>query len=228
MKNDKSRGLRKILVIGLILIILGVIFIIFQNNGFSRPFEDFKGSEYLPNGYNNTDNMSDDNQRIFEYTGNGTFYVGVIKNTTTNELHEIMNPFEEDPENAIKKIENITVNGHNVIFQTSEYNLDLHGIDLTGMIPEGYIPTTKIPNINISMVKFQATWYCNETKLTYITEGLVTSNQTEEMKKVTQSIQCHQEKTIWVSIQEILERFKLVFYQSLFFYPDRKLELMQH
>ena len=198
MKNDKNRGLRKILVIGLILIILGVILIMFQNNAFSRPFEDFNGSEYIPNGYNMTDNMSEDNQRIFEYAGNGTFYVGVIKNTTTNELHEFMEPFEEDPQNLINKSENIMVNGHEVTFQTSEYNLDLHGMDMTSMIPEDYnISTTKIHDVNINMVKFQATWYCNETKLTYIAEGLVTTDQIEEMKKVTQSIKCHQEKTIW-------------------------------
>ncbi len=199
MKEDKGHGLRnKILVIGLIMIALAVIFVMFQNNAFSRPFEDFKGPEYIPNGYNNTNNLTENNERIFEYSGNGTFYVGVIKNTTTNELHNFMNPFKQDPKSAIKKNENITVNGHDVNFQTSEYKLDLHGMDLKGMIPNGYnIPTTKMPDINITMAKFQATWYCNETGLTYVAEGLVTPDQLEEMKKMTVSIKCHQEKTIW-------------------------------
>jgi hypothetical protein len=199
MKNDKCHGLRnKILVIGLIMVILAVIFLMFQNNAFSRPFEDFKGPGYIPGGYNSTNNLTDDNERIFEYSGNGTFYVGVIKNTTTNELHNLMNPFKLDPESAVKKSENIAVNGHNVTFQTSEYKLDLRGMDLTGLIPNGYnIPTTKMPDINITMAKFQATWYCNETGLTYVAEGVVTSDKLEEMRKVTQSVKCHQEKTIW-------------------------------
>lgn len=196
MKDNKNHGLmKKSLIIGLIMIFLGIVLVMYQNNAFLRPFEDFNGPRYIPNGYNNTDNLTDDNQRIFEYTGNGTFYVGVIKNTTTNELHDIMNPFEKDPENTVQKNEKITVNGHTVTLQTSEYNLDLDGMDLTSIIPDDY--NMSIPNINIKMIKFQATWYCNKTGLTYVVEGLVTSNQLEEMKKMTQSVKCHQEKTIW-------------------------------
>ena len=198
MKDDNQSLMKKVLVIGLILIIFGVVFVIFQNIAFSRSFEDFKGPGYVPAGYNNTDNLTNHNERIFEYGGNGTFYAGVIKNTAADELHDIMNPFEEDPESAVKKSENITVNGHNVAFQTSEYTLDLHGMDLTGMIPEGYnIPINRIHDININMAKFQATWYCKETNLIYIVTGLVTSDQLEEMKKMMMSVNCHPKKRIW-------------------------------
>ncbi len=196
-KSKMNNGLwKKILVIALIVTILGVIFIMFEYNTFSRPFEDFCGPSYLPSGYNNTDNLTNDNERIFEYKGNGTFWAGVIKDTNQKQLKELLNPFEQDPKSVNKTSENLTVNGHTVVLQVSEKKFKMEGKNIAKILPANYTGA-EIPEISLNMSKFQAKWYCTETKLTYVVTGLITSEQLPEMKKMIQSITCHQEKTIW-------------------------------
>ena len=44
----------------------------------------------------------------------------------------------------------------------------------------------------ISISTFQSVWFCDKTRLTYATLGIVPTSDLEEMKNMTQSIQCHQ------------------------------------
>jgi hypothetical protein len=170
-RDGKMNNHKKITIIGLLLAVTGVILLGLYVNVVSHPFEEFKGPNYLPATYNNSENLTDDNERIFEYKGNGTFYSMVVKDPNNLRLKNITNIFEEDPESVNHTSENIIVNGHNVVFEVSEMSL---------------------PQFGISLAKFQASWYCDKTHLTYKTMGMVTSDQKDEMKKMIMSVVCHE------------------------------------
>ncbi|SCG86033.1 hypothetical protein [Methanobacterium congolense] len=182
---------KKILVFVVIIAVIITVYAIFWGHALYRPFEDFKGPVYIPKGYNLTDNLTTDNERIFEYSGNGTFWVGLIKDPNKKELNETLNPFADDSQNINETNEIITVNGHNVTFKVHEMSIDMQ--EITSDIPI----LSKYTMPTIKMAKFQAKWYCEETNLTYVAIGFVTSDQLEEMKKMIESIQCHPEKSLF-------------------------------
>lgn len=182
---------KKILVFVVIIAVIITVYAIFWGHALYRPFEDFKGPVYIPKGYNLTDNLTTDNERIFEYSGNGTFWVGLIKDPNKKELNETLNPFADDSQNINETNETITVNGHNVTFKVHEMSIDMQ--EITSDIPI----LSKYTMPTIKMAKFQAKWYCEETNLTYVAIGFVTSDQLEEMKKMIESIQCHPEKSLF-------------------------------
>ena len=170
MQEKGRRKHKKIIIIILMLTVTGVILLGLYGDIVSNPFEEFKGPSYLPETYNYSDNLTDDNERILEYKGNGTFYSMVIKDPNNVNLKNLTNVFEEDPDSVNRTSENITVNGHKVVFEMIEMSL---------------------PQFGISLAKFQTTWYCDKTHLTYNTIGIVTSSQKDEMKKMIMSIECH-------------------------------------
>lgn len=197
------RNLKFLFVIVLVLVSVFCVALMYPNSVF-RPFEDFKGPDYVPAGFNNTENFTNDNERIFEYDGEGSFYVGVIKNTTFDaELEYFLNPFQDDPSNVVKYGEDININGHTVRFNVSEmdFNMDPQGLEkIKQNLPENIsskinLSNTTIPAVNIQMAKFQAIWTCNKTGLTYFAVGLVTHDKMEEMKKMATSIHCHPPKS---------------------------------
>jgi hypothetical protein len=201
---------RKIWVLCVLVLVLGFLFVLLYPSVFFRPFEDFKGPDYVPVGFNNTENLTNSNERIFEYDGDGSFYVGVIKNTSQSaELDSFVNPFKDDPSNVVRYGEDININNHTVRFEVSEKNFHMDAQNLEKIkqkLPENLssevnIPNTNIPALDIQMAKFQAIWTCNETGLTYIAVGLVTHDKIEDIKKMTTTIHCHPKKsflqTIW-------------------------------
>ena len=194
----------KILILSVLILVLGFTIILLYPNIIFRPFEDFKGPDYVPEGFNNSENLTNSNERIFEYDGEGTFYVGVIKNTTHNaELDSFVNPFKDDPSNVTRYSEDININDHIVRFEVSEkqFHMDSQNLQkITQNLPKNLtskikIPNNNIPAIDIQMAKFQATWTCKETNLTYIVVGMVKHDKIEEMKKMATTIHCHPKKT---------------------------------
>jgi hypothetical protein len=195
--NIGTFNLRKLIFVGLVLLLIsGALVAIFWGKILYRPFNDFNGPHYLPTGYNMTNNLTNDNERIFEYSGNGTFWAGVIKNVNDEEVQEILNPFNDDPANVIRTDNNLTVNGHIVLFQVSEKHVNINKNSITQLLEnipnKNEISTENIQNISVNMAKFQVKWYCPESKLTYVVTGLVTSEQLAEMEKMTTTIVCHQ------------------------------------
>jgi hypothetical protein len=112
----------------------------------------------------------------------------VVKETNKEELTDLFHPFDEDPSTINQTKENITVNGHTVLFEVHSMNMNMK--ELTAGIPSfcGY----NVQNFTFS--KFHAEWHCEKSNLTYVTTGFVTINQIDEMKKMVQSIECHQNK----------------------------------
>ena len=187
---NKCNLIVKIMPILVIVVVLGVLFVSFSGETFS--FSSFNGPSYIPTGYNNTANQTTDNERIFEYSGNGTFYAGVVKNNSKEYLKELFHPFDEDPTDINETVENIEVNGHTVIFKV--HSMEINMTELTSGISQ--LQNQTIPDI--SFAKFQATWYCEKSHLTYITTGIASTTQMSEMKKMTQSMKCHQNKTKFI------------------------------
>jgi hypothetical protein len=189
---DKKEGtnkfslMKKLFFVLLIMAVVGVAVFTFFGDTFK--FNDFIGPNYIPANYNNSANQTTDNERIFEFSGNGTFWVGVVKNTNNTDLTDLFHPFVEDPSTVNVTNENITVNGHTVLFEVHTMSIDMK--EMAAGMPE----LSKYDMPNLSLSKFHAEWYCEKSHLTYVTTGLVTPNQTEEMKKMIQSIPCHQNK----------------------------------
>jgi hypothetical protein len=211
MKKNRAKFSRRKLVyitVGLILCIV-VLISISSFNVLYRPFEDFSGPRYLPQDFNQTNNMSDDNKRIFEYSGNGTFYVGVIKNTSDEELHDLLNPFEEDPSDVIMTNSTVVVDGQDVVFQLSEKHVEIQKAKLKNLFEK--IPTNQtnkdisdnIQDIEVNLVKFHAQWYSNDTKLTYVVTGLTSKEEILEINKMTASITSRPPKSAWPSLPPI-------------------------
>jgi hypothetical protein len=182
--------IKKLIPILMILVVVGVLFVSFSSETFT--FSSFNGPGYIPTGYNNTDNQTTDNERLFEYSGNGTFYVGVVKNTSKEDLKDLFHPFDEDPTDINETVENIDVNGHAVMFKV--HTMEMNMTELTSGISQ--LKNQTIPNV--SFAKFQATWYCEKSHLTYITTGIASNTQMDEMKIMTQSIKCHQNKSKFI------------------------------
>lgn len=185
-ENGKGSLLKKIVPIIALIIILGAVFAVMNSDTFK--FGNFNGPEYVPAHYNNTDKFTNDNERIFEYTGNGTFWVAVIKNTSDKQLKTLLNPFENDKNYTNITKENITINGHQVLFEVHSMEVNLG--EMASSIPA--LSKYAIPNQSFS--KFQAKWHCEESNLTFVSTGFVYTSQIPEMKKTTQSIKCHNEK----------------------------------
>ena len=185
-KNSRSRlgAIKKFLLIFLIVFVAGMVFISFSGETFK--FTSFNGPSYIPSGFNNTENHTNNNERIFEYSGNGTFWVGVVKNTSNADLKELFNPFDEDPDNVNQTKENITVNGHIVVFEV--HSMDINVKEMAQGISQ--LENYDMPNL--SFAKFFASWYCEKSNLTFVATGMITTNQTEDMKQMIKSIQCHQ------------------------------------
>ena len=192
MLDDKKKDinnfslLHKILIISSIFIVAGaVLFTVF---GDTYKFTDFNGPKYIPSNYNATDNQTTNNERIFEYNGNGTFWAGVVKETNKEELTDLFHPFEGDPATINQTKENITVNGHTVLFEV--HSMDMNMKELTAGISalNGYTVQ------NFTFSKFHSEWHCEKSNLTYVATGFVMYNQIDEMKKMVQSVDCHQNK----------------------------------
>ena len=185
-KNSRSRlgAIKKFLLIFLIVFVAGMVFISFSGETFK--FTSFNGPSYIPSGFNNTENHTNNNERIFEYSGNGTFWVGVVKNTSNADLKELFHPFDEDPDYVNQTKENITVNGHIVVFEV--HSMDINVKEMAQGISQ--LENYDMPNL--SFAKFFASWYCEKSNLTFVATGMITTNQTEDMKKMIKSIQCHQ------------------------------------
>jgi hypothetical protein len=185
-KIGRSRlgAIKKFLLVFLIVFVTGMVFISFSGETFK--FTSFNGPSYIPSGYNNTENHTNNNERIFEYSGNGTFWVGVVKNTSNPDLKDLFNPFDEDPDYINQTKENITVNGHIVVFEV--HSMDINMKEMAQGISQ--LENYDMPNL--SFAKFYASWYCEKSNLTFVATGMITMNQTEDMKKMIKSIQCHQ------------------------------------
>jgi hypothetical protein len=181
--------IKKVIPVLLLVVVVGVIFVSIGGDMFL--FSSFNGPSYIPDGYNNSANQTTDNERIFEYSGDGIFYVGVVKNTSKENLKELFHPFDEDSKDIKETEENIRVNGHTVLFKV--HIMEIKMTELSNGISK--LKNQAVPNI--SFVKFHATWYCEKSHLTYVTTGIATNTQMDEMKKMVQSIECHQNKKDW-------------------------------
>ena len=192
LQDDKKKESNKLRLFHKILIILSISIIsiafLLVVMGDSCKFNDFDGPKYIPADYNTTNNQTTDNERIFEYNGNGTFWVGVVKDINKEDLSDLLNPFKEDPPTIKQTKENITVTGHSVLFEV--HTMEMNMKEMTSNISSlsGY----NIPNLSLS--KFNAEWHCEKSNLTYVATGFVTANQLDEMKKMVQSIECHANK----------------------------------
>ncbi|MCK9152324.1 hypothetical protein [Methanobacterium alcaliphilum] len=155
-------------------------------------FDNFNCSKQISGNYNNTNHLINDNERIFEYTGNGTFWVGVIKDTNNENLKPLLDPFEDDKNFTNITKENITVNGHQIVFEVHTMEVDLTAISSS----LSYLSKNNMKN-GISrqpFAKFQAKWHCNESNLTFVFTGFVPYNKIPEMKQMIKSIKCHSKK----------------------------------
>ncbi len=207
----KSRELwKKISLLVVILLILGLLFNLWDDGYLYRPFEDFNGPNYLPDGYNISDNLTDDNVRIFEYHGNGTIYAGVIKDSKDENVQDLLNPFKNDPQDLVVSNAELIVNEHNVVFKESDkyFEIDKASMEkaLQNLPINQTMPTKNFQDVNLNMAKFQAQWYCPESNLTYVVTGLVTTDQIPEMKKVVLSMKCHIKKPSYLErIQKLIQ-----------------------
>jgi len=185
VEDKNNRSLKKGLIL-LVLIVFVVLIALLSVTGETFKFSSFNGPSYVPSGYNNTDNHTNDNERLFEYSGNGTFWVGVVKNTSSTDLKDLFHPFDEDPSYLNQTKENITVNGHTVLFEV--HSMDINVKEMAKGISQ--LNNYDVPEL--SLAKFSASWYCEKSHLTFVAVGMITKNQTEDMKKMVESIQCHQ------------------------------------
>lgn len=184
-KDKNNRSLKKRLIL-LVLIVFIAVMALLSITGETFTFTSFNGPSYVPSGYNNTNNHTNDNERLFEYSGNGTFWAGAVKNTSSTELNDLFHPFDEDPNYLNQTKENITVNGHKVLFEVHTMNINVKEM------ANGISQLNNYDMPELSLAKFSASWYCEKSNLTFVTVGMVTKNQTEDMKKMVESIQCHQ------------------------------------
>ena len=116
----------------------------------------------------------------------------MVKNTSKENLKELFHPFDEDPTEINETLEYIDVNGHEVIFKV--HTMEINMTELTSGISQ--LKNQTIPDV--SFAKFQATWYCEKSHLTYITTGIASDTQMPEMKKMAQSIKCHQNRNKFI------------------------------
>lgn len=141
------------------------------------PLKSFEAPSYIPDGYVCSNNNSTSNEQAYTFTDKSghMFIVAAVKNMNNSELSELTEPLNDSSIDGMNVTnENIIVEDHPVVFQTI-------GMEFMGA------------NFNIIRV----TWFCNETGLTIMTTGTIEKNETEEMKKMIQSIQCHPTKKSW-------------------------------
>ncbi len=112
----------------------------------------------------------------------------MVKDTNKEELTDLFHPFEGDPITINQTKANMTVNGHTVLFEV--HSMDMNMKELTAGISalNGYTAE------NFTFTKFHSEWHCEKSNLTYVATGFVMYNQVDEMKKMIQSIDCHQNK----------------------------------
>lgn len=139
----------------------------------SDPVSDFTGPSYVPSDYTNTRNNTTDNGKVMIYRGPAAlnlFMVGAVKDPNQDYYKNMSSQFVyNQSEYAQKSSETLMVNGHHI-------EMKIETISIFG---------TYISN-------FHSIWYCDKTGLTYATLGIVPTSDLEEMKNMTQSIQCHQ------------------------------------
>lgn len=187
MEFDRESLMRflsgKKVLLSLILIIISVLGLCIFTGVISTPWMDslscFDGPSYLPEGYLNVDNNTTNVDKTFVFQDNvgDSFMVGATNDLQKSELEPLKTPFEKDISHHLDlKEENLSVNGHMVVFQVLSVNF-------------------MFLNRNI----FSASWFCNQTGLTVFVVGSMGSKDKSEMKKMVQSIQCHQEHKLDLS-----------------------------
>ena len=171
---------KKLIGLGLLLLLLGVvssvgIFMGLVNTPFTDSLSSFQAPTYIPGSYVSANNNSTNYDKAFYFKDNETnqFMVAAIKDTNQSQLTELKNPLPENNNMSIVN-ENINVHGHTAVFQT-----------------------LKMDFMGLTMNLFHASWTCNQTGLQIVVMGKMKDNETEEMKKMVQSVICHHEKETW-------------------------------
>ena len=169
-----------ILVILVILGVLGVgVFTGIINTPLTDPLAGFQGPIYVPEGYVSMENNSTANvDKSFTYAdkNDNYFIVAAVKDVDKSEYGELMNDsFASEEMEGLKTVkEEILVDGHPVTFKI--LNMDFMGMQMN---------------------MFHATWTCPQSGLNMVATGEIGANETETMKKMVASVQCHQEKQSW-------------------------------
>lgn len=189
MKLPRKDQLRDFLIekkkwmILIILVVLGVlgacIFIGVINTPLTDPLTSFQAPSYVPEGYvSEVNNSTTGVDKSFTFTNENKgsyFIVAAIKDTNKSEYSELVQSSLYEETEGVKKVdEEIVVDGHSVKF-------NMLSIDLMGM------------HLNM----FHASWICPQTGLNIVTAGQINPDETENMKKMITTIQCHTEKQKW-------------------------------
>lgn len=165
----------------LVTVLLGIcIFTGTINTPLNDQLTSFKAPDYIPDGYvseaNNSTNSVDKSFTFADRKNNNYFIVAAVKDMNKSEYHELMDDSSasEQMEGMKTTAENITISGHPVTFR-------ILTMDFMGM----------------TMNMFHVTWSCPQTGLNIVATGKIEANETENMKKMITSIQCHTNKQNW-------------------------------
>ncbi len=170
-RRNKNKFICLVLLL-LVISVVGVIMGVFKTP-LNDPLNSFQAPQYVPEGYVSVSNNSTASDKAFYYKDNemNQFMVAAIKDTDKSQLTELEPPLT-GMGNMIVVNESMNIHGHDIIFQT-----------------------LKMDFMGSSMNLFHTSWACDQTGLKIVVIGKMKDNETEKMKKMTQSILCHHEKT---------------------------------
>lgn len=138
------------------------------------PMKDFNGPTYIPSNFHMTRNNTTENATYLLYQGSSrldVFIVGVIRDQNKTVINNIQSSFN-----------NTTSQDANLLFYDEKLNITGHNV------------TVKREEINFfgTLISFfETSWYCENTKLTFVASGVVPSSEMPEIDKMLESIKCH-------------------------------------
>lgn len=140
----------------------------------SDPLKDFNGPSYIPLNYHLTGNNTTENSTFLFYQGPAQmnfFIVGASKDPDKKIIKNIKSSFNNTTSQTANLLilqDNINVNGHTVTIKREEINF--YGTLISF---------------------FETSWYCDDSKMTFVVNGVVPSSDMDGVKKMIESIKCH-------------------------------------
>ena len=166
--------MKKLYLVGILGILILVVLVPLNVHFSSDPLKNFNGPGYIPTNYHLAGNNTTENSTFLFYQGPAKmnfFIVGASKDPDKNVLKNIKSSFNNTTSQTANLLilqENVNVNGHNITIKREEINF--YGTLISF---------------------FETSWYCDDSKMTFIVNGVVPSSDMDGVKKMIESIKCH-------------------------------------
>lgn len=170
LKDKMNRKYITIILVLLLVVITAVVVIRVTHD----PLDDFSGPTYIPANFHIARNNTTENSTYLLYQGSSrldVFVVGAIRDQNKTVINNIQSSFN-----------NTTSQDANLLFYEEKLNITGHTV------------TVRREEINFfgTLISFfETSWYCENTKLTFIASGVVPSSEIPEINKMLESIKCH-------------------------------------